>query len=627
MRIDHLCISNKRIHLNDISMDFSLCGIYLIKGEIGCGKTTLMETLMFDDYSVSFPDSVQADLFWKDRCKLFTYIPQNCCVTSLSVKEYIKKSNRAITDQAIASMFKEFELSGQLLDKPFSVLSGGEQVKVAIMTGLLKGTPYLFLDEPTNNLDNQTVDLLCKVLTTYAKSRRIIIISHDPRLNLQPNTEYIFEKKTVKARNHGVIESQQETISQKPNVIRPGFFGVVFRLAMNTPFIVTLLTLFCILGGSLYLAHIMLQHELITEKPPEEGYVFAKYSNQYDSILERYAKAENLQIDESRYEEGVPLDQIPELYAANDVKEIYIHDTEYIDDLQKMINTGQYSDSLLLFSMPAIWYTDFYDLSGIDLGLSLTNGSLPQDHQNEVAISKALLIKDFGYSEEAAEQAIGDQILISDERTGLHSAYTITGFTYYDIAVISYDPAFCYGIYHYSPDTYDAFSKSLCDYLVKIDATPNTAEEILIRTEPKSERKLLNLMMQEYPANYYYSNVYVQIWAKQFNRSLFIKLLIINLTIAVVSALILYLMNKNAIAYNMQFLTDFGNYYLDRKKMYCYYAAVLLSTFCLCAAAIFALNVRFSRFWRFSSIYLLINAIIIFLPFAYAVVSKKGEIK
>ena len=56
MKTDHLSISNKRIHVNHISMDFSQCGIYLIKGSIGCGKTTLMEELMFGDYPLSFSD-------------------------------------------------------------------------------------------------------------------------------------------------------------------------------------------------------------------------------------------------------------------------------------------------------------------------------------------------------------------------------------------------------------------------------------------------------------------------------------------------------------------------------------------------------------------------------------------
>lgn len=624
MKTDHLSISNKRIHVNHISMDFSQCGIYLIKGSIGCGKTTLMEELMFGDYPLSFSDPEEAALYRNDRCRLFTYVPQNCCVTSSSVGEYIRKRNRAVTDQAISALFRELELSEQLLHKPFRVLSGGEQVKVAVITGMLKNTPYLFLDEPTNNLDNQTVDLLCKVLTAYAKNRKIIIISHDPRLKLRANAEYIFENGTVKAQVHETVCPPQNPEPAKPQVRKPGFLSMAIQLAMNIPFIAALITTVCLLGCTAFFMHMILQKELVTQKPPEKGYIFAKFSNSYDSILERYVKAENLQIDPARYEQGVPLDQIPALAAAEGVKEIYIHDTKYIDYLDDMIRTGKQSDSMMLFSMPAVWNTDFMELSGIDLGLLLTHGVFPSDQANEVLISKPLLIKYYGYTEENAEQALGKQIRITDTKTGLDADYTVTGFTYFDIAVISYDPDYCYGIYHYTPDTYEAFRQTLSDYLTSIDATPGTAEEVLIQTEPGSERKLLNRMMQEYPANYYYSSVYVQVWAKQFNKILLIRMLLMNLIIAAVSAVILYLLNKNALGNNMQMLTDYGNYYLDRNKIYRLYASVLIGAFLIAAAVCFVLNMRFSSFWRISGLYLIFDAAVIFLPFALALSVKKG---
>ncbi len=64
-----------------------------------------------------------------------------------------------------------------LLDKPFSLLSGGEKTKVGLGLILLKKPGLLLLDEPTNHLDLMAVEWLGQFLGEY--SGTVVVISHD----------------------------------------------------------------------------------------------------------------------------------------------------------------------------------------------------------------------------------------------------------------------------------------------------------------------------------------------------------------------------------------------------------------------------------------------------------------
>lgn len=82
-----------------------------------------------------------------------------------------------ITPQQIANLAGALLFSGDDVQKPISVLSGGEKSRVALGQILLARAPCLVLDEPTNHLDFQTVDALTEALRQYPGS--VVIVSHD----------------------------------------------------------------------------------------------------------------------------------------------------------------------------------------------------------------------------------------------------------------------------------------------------------------------------------------------------------------------------------------------------------------------------------------------------------------
>lgn len=98
----------------------------------------------------------------------------------------------------IELMIKKFGFSDDDKSKQVKYFSGGEQVKIALMKLLLSEPDLLILDEPTNNLDIDTVEWLEDYLSHYNKA--IIVVSHDRMfLNKIVNTIYeISDKKLIK---------------------------------------------------------------------------------------------------------------------------------------------------------------------------------------------------------------------------------------------------------------------------------------------------------------------------------------------------------------------------------------------------------------------------------------------
>jgi ATP-binding cassette subfamily F protein uup len=77
----------------------------------------------------------------------------------------------------VASYMKDFLFAPEQIRTPLKVLSGGERARVMLARALAKPSNMLVLDEPTNDLDLETLDVLEEMLGNYEGT--VILISHD----------------------------------------------------------------------------------------------------------------------------------------------------------------------------------------------------------------------------------------------------------------------------------------------------------------------------------------------------------------------------------------------------------------------------------------------------------------
>ena len=77
----------------------------------------------------------------------------------------------------VAAYAKDFLFGPEQLRQPLGALSGGERNRVALAIALAKPANLLVLDEPTNDLDMDTLDALEDMLASYDGT--ILIVSHD----------------------------------------------------------------------------------------------------------------------------------------------------------------------------------------------------------------------------------------------------------------------------------------------------------------------------------------------------------------------------------------------------------------------------------------------------------------
>ncbi|HLG83512.1 MAG TPA: ATP-binding cassette domain-containing protein [Bradyrhizobium sp.] len=77
----------------------------------------------------------------------------------------------------VASYMKDFLFSQEQIRTPLEVLSGGERGRLMLARALAKPSNLLVLDEPTNDLDLETLDVLEEMLGDYEGT--VLLISHD----------------------------------------------------------------------------------------------------------------------------------------------------------------------------------------------------------------------------------------------------------------------------------------------------------------------------------------------------------------------------------------------------------------------------------------------------------------
>jgi len=144
-------------------------------GRNGAGKTTLIDTIMTAFRSGSISDEIR----FNPRCQIGFYdqeLQQLDPALSLaeSLREFCDGSESHFKTQLIRAGFPYLDL-----DKPVSVLSGGEKARLMFLIIKLNQPNFLILDEPTNHIDIQgKEELEDQILETNAA---VLITSHDRR--------------------------------------------------------------------------------------------------------------------------------------------------------------------------------------------------------------------------------------------------------------------------------------------------------------------------------------------------------------------------------------------------------------------------------------------------------------
>jgi len=80
-------------------------------------------------------------------------------------------------NEDVRSFLAQYLFSGDDLEKPIALLSGGERGRIALAKLVLSGANFLLLDEPTNHLDLVSQEMLQAALQQYAGT--ILLVSHD----------------------------------------------------------------------------------------------------------------------------------------------------------------------------------------------------------------------------------------------------------------------------------------------------------------------------------------------------------------------------------------------------------------------------------------------------------------
>ncbi|MEE9327050.1 MAG: ATP-binding cassette domain-containing protein [Cocleimonas sp.] len=206
-------LPNGRVLIDDFSALVQRGDKIGLIGPNGVGKTTLLRVLLgeikADSGKLIEGSNLQVAYFDQLRSQLDE---------SRSVKDNLDRGADKVMvngqEKHVISYLQDFLFTPDRANSPVNALSGGERNRLLLAKLFIKPANVLVLDEPTNDLDVETLDLLEELLLNYTGT--VLIVSHDRTfINNLVTSCYVFEGS---GKISEYVGSYDDWLRQRPNV-------------------------------------------------------------------------------------------------------------------------------------------------------------------------------------------------------------------------------------------------------------------------------------------------------------------------------------------------------------------------------------------------------------------------
>jgi len=193
------------VALRGVSLEFRENEFVAVLGPSGCGKTTMLNIIGgLDKYDSgdlviggTSTKNFKDDDWDAYRNRSIGFVFQN--YNLIGHQTVLQNVELAMTLSGVSATerkeratkaLKEVGL-GDKLDKKPNQLSGGQMQRVAIARALVNSPEIIMADEPTGALDSQTSIQIMEILKQVAKTRLVIMVTHNPTLAEQYATRIV----------------------------------------------------------------------------------------------------------------------------------------------------------------------------------------------------------------------------------------------------------------------------------------------------------------------------------------------------------------------------------------------------------------------------------------------------
>ncbi len=534
-------------------MDLSKKGIYLICGANGSGKTSFIE-------SVLKKNQIE-DIGQVEKSQYISYFPQRLYPYEISGCEYLEGC-----DPVLIQKYCRY-FSFDILEKDITYLSGGEFVVLTLIRCLSRGTQILVLDEPTNNLDDETVKKVAYLLEELSAEKTIVVSTHDNRLKLQHHSMLEVKDGATQLTSLEGYDTTPLCPQPAPPLKNKSFQSLCFSKFNGLMFSVVL---FCGLLTSMFASNYLLNQVPAMDKLPDDDVINLMWiAEEVATYIEATKSPTEITRNFKGKTDTMSVDELVTLSKKAFVEDIYVIDTGYLAKMQEGTHDG-----LLIFSIPSVTANHTLHF-GAYPGCKkyLLSGRLPQDNKKEALVSFEQMQKHFGYAGDIND-VIGQTIEIEED------SYEVVGLTNLPYVSISFDANSKkqYGTVHVTEQNVAALNRIL-EQMKELNYGNLIFEDIFIEYQPSSVDEIMDYLVEHAPS-YQYSSTYVDAKIEQkAYLDLLPKLWLLSLVLSILLSVILMLTGSKMFLILGNQIQDLNNRNFQPKKNFSILVGVFATDF------------------------------------------------